>query len=155
MTKDMTPLPIDESGNGERLRTLTYDYGDAAMLWATALLGANTVMMCGGGKAENRMRYYQEKFREQCPPGFEHFKREEDIANIAITMMDAEKCTFQRVRRWRGDKDAVTRIAISGKTWENWSKPDADNEKILECLRAICPMGCEIEVLEDEVQKGW
>lgn len=153
--RDMSELPVDESGNGERLRTLTYDFADAAMLFAMARLGAATIMMCGSGKAENRMRHYQQKFREACPPGFEHFKREEDIANIAIAMMDAEKCTFQRVKRWSSDKDASVEIRIGDKKWDNWSKPIEECDAMLSCLEAICPLSCEIEVLEDKIEKGW
>jgi len=153
--RDMSELPIDESGNGERLRTLTYDFADAAILWSAAMIGANTILMCSGGKAENRMRYYQQKFREACPPGFEHFNREEDIANIAIMMMDADKCTFQRIKRWSSDKDAAVEITIGEKKWNNWSKPLKECEEMLTCLRAICPMTCEIEVLDDKVEGRW
>lgn len=153
--RDMSELPVDETGNGERLRTLTYDFADAAMLYSGMMIAANTVLMCGGGKAENRMRYYQQKFREACPPGFEHFKREEDIANIAIAMMDAEKCTFQRVKRWSSDKDASVEIRIGDKKWDNWSKPIEECDAMLSCLEAICPLNCDIEVLEDKIEKGW
>ena len=155
MKRDMSELPIDESGNGERLRTMTYDFADAAMLYHAMLIGGNTVLMCGGGKAEQRMRYYQNRFREACPPGFERFKREEDIANIAIAMMDAERCTFQRIKNYSSDKDASVKITIGEKTWDNWSKPLSECDEMLSCLKAICPMTCEIEVLEDKIERGW
>ena len=153
--RDMSELPVDESGNGERLRTLTYDFADAAILFSAAMIGANTIMMSGRGKAENRMRYYQQKFREACPPGFEHFSREEDIANIAIAMMDADRCTFQLMKRWSSDKDASVEIRIDGQKWTSWSKKLEECDAMLGCLRAICPMNCEIEVLEDKIEKGW
>jgi hypothetical protein len=153
--RDMSELPIDESGNGERLRTLTFDFADAAMLYHAAMIGGNTVLMCGGGKAENRMRYYQNKFREACPPGFEHFKREEDIAVIAIAMMDAERCTFQKIKRWPDDKEAKVEIAIGDRKWGNWGLTLEQCDEMLSCLKAICPMSCEIEVLEDQIKRGW
>ena len=54
--RDKSEHPIDETGNGERLRTLTFDIADAAMLMSAAMIGGNSIMMCGRGKAEQRMR---------------------------------------------------------------------------------------------------
>lgn len=153
--RDMSELPISEEGNGERLRTLTYDFADAAMLYSAAMIGANTVMMCAGGKAEQRMRYYQRKFLEACPPGYQHFQREEDIANIAIALMDAEACTFQKIKDYSSSKDAVAKIVIGEHSWESWSKTSAECDEMLSCLREICPLTCEITVLEDEIRRGW
>lgn len=154
--RDMSELPVDESGNGERLRTLTFDFADAAMLYYSTMIGGNTVLMCGGGKAEQRMRHYQNKFREACPPGYQHFKREEDLANIAIMMMDAEKCTFQKVKNYSSSKEMEARVVIGDKIWgSEWNLSAEQADEMLSCLRAICPMTCEIEVLEDEIKRGW
>ena len=147
-------LPVDQSGNGERLRTLTFDFADAAMLYHAASIAASTIMMCGGGKAQARMLHYRAKFLEACPPGYQHFKHEEDIANIAIAMLDADKCTFQRIRKSYRDQTYDVAVQIGEKKWSsNLGIEHAETNEMLNCLKAIAPMNCEIEELEDKWDK--
>jgi hypothetical protein len=147
-------LPIDEKGNGERLKTLTFDFADAAMLYHAVLIGKNTVMMCGGGKATDRMQYYERMFREACPPGYQHFRREEDLANIAIAMMDADACLVKATRRYQSSDEHEVDVIIGKRKW-NVSRLGNDQlTEIVSCLKAIAPMNCEVNV-EEEVTSRW
>ena len=152
--RDRNILPIDESGNGERIKSLSFDFADAAMLYHAVLIGGNTVMMGNGGKALQRMRYYEEKFREACPPGYKHFRREEDIANIAIAMMDAEKCHVIRTRRYSDSTEGELKIKAGKVAISTFVLKNEFLEEAIECLRLICPITCEIEI-EDVIERGW
>jgi len=155
MGKNLESLPIDENGNGERLRTLTFDIADAAMLYHAAMIATTTVGMGGGGKAEERMRYYKSKFLEACPAGHKHFKREEDIANIAIVMMDADQCTIQRIKEYSRSPKQSFEIKIGNKKWDNWNLTEEDVGEVIACLKEIAPLTCEITELETKVESKW
>lgn len=75
MPKKLEELPIDTAGNGQRMRTMTFDIADAAMLYSAMQIGANTVMMCGSGPATERMLYY--KNPEDCGNKFSGIKLQE------------------------------------------------------------------------------
>lgn len=155
MGKNLEPVPINENGNGERLRTLTFDIADAAMLYHAAMIAVTTVGMCGGGKAAERMRYYKSKFLESCPAGFKHFKREEDVANIAIAMMDAKQCTVQRIKEYSKSPKQSFEIIIDKRKWDNWNLTEEDVNEAIACLREIAPLTCEIVELETKVESQW
>ena len=79
MKPDLTPLPLDENGNGERLRTLVYDSADAPMLRRAMSLASATAMMGGGTTSIRRLKHYQSEFEKDCHPGAKFMKRENDV----------------------------------------------------------------------------
>lgn len=151
MKRDHSPLPIKTEGNGANLRTLTFDFADAPMLFAGMRLAANTVMMSGHEreKAERRLRHYQQMFLEACPPGFANFKREEDIATIAIEMMDADLCTIQSIYEYSWDKDVWLSVTIGDKNCIAGRVLRTDVPAMIDCLREIAPLSCRVETLDD------
>ena len=149
MKRDRSPLPIRTEGNGANLRTLTFDFADAPMLFAGMRLAANTVMMSSKTNAERRLRHYQQMFLEACPPGFDKFKVEEDIATIAITMMDADLCTAQCIYEHSWDRDVWLRVEVGDTRCIAGRVLKTDVPAMIDCLRKIAPLSCRIETLED------
>lgn len=155
MSRDMTPLPVNSEGNGANLRTLTFDIADAPMLFAAMMIAGNKAMMGNSGKAENRLRHYQEMFLQACPAGFRKFPDEEDISSIAIAMMDAETCTAQILHEHSWDKSVCLKIAIGDQNWTTNYVDRSDVPEMIECLKEIAPMTCAIETLEDAVDERY
>ena len=149
MKRDFSPLPIRTEGNGANLRTLTFDFADAPMLFAGMRLAANTVMMSSKNKAERRLRHYQQMFLEACPPGFDKFKDEEDIATIAIAMMDADLCTAQCIQEHSWDSDVWLQVEVGGIRCIAGRVAKTDVPAMVACLREIAPMSCEVRHLDD------
>ena len=84
-----------------------------------------------------------------CPPGFANFKREEDIATIAIEMMDADLCTIQSIYEYSWDKDVWLSVTIGDKNCIAGRVLRTDVPAMIDCLREIAPLSCRVETLDD------
>lgn len=155
MSRSRTPLPIDADGNGTRLATFIYDLADAPMLIHALAIGANTVMMCGGGQAQHRMRWYRDQIAATAPPGWQHLPREEDLANIAIAMATAQRWSIHRKMRWTSDKTAPTIITVGDHEWTTFRLTAAEHDELAACIAAIAPITCEHVARDNDVARSW
>lgn len=156
MSRDLTPLPIDESGNGSRLRTMTYDVSDAPMLMHAMSLGAGTALVCGGKTSINRFKHYQAQFAETAHPGAEFMKRDTDLCEIAIIATAVPTWSIHRERRNTYSDDFQGVITIGTRTFE--SEYTIDEEKyqaIIDMLVQTLPFSCERVDAEDVEPKRW
>jgi len=153
--KQEEPLPIDRQGNGSNIHTLEFDIADAPMLAHAVLIGRNTVMMCAGGKATQRMDYYLQKLMEVCPPGYKHLNREEDLCNIVVAMTQASSWSIWRKKKWENDKEGKTIIKVGDKLWSTWVITNEAHDEVISCLVAVAPMNCEREEAENEIERSW
>lgn len=153
--KDLTPLPIDESGNGSNIVQVSFELADLPMIISALQIGRNTVMMCGGGKAEKRMNFYVEMVKKLAPAGWEHFQREEDIANIALAMAENPEWSIHQKKRWKSDKKGESVVTVGKMRWETWSTTDEEHAQMIACLQAIAPLTCDQVEKENEYDKSW
>jgi len=153
--RDMSELPLDKNGNGDRIRTLEYDIADAPMLAHAMMIAANTAMMCGGGKAENRLHHYKKQFLDTSPAGAKHLRREEDLCDIAIAMAAADTWSIHRSKRWSSDKDGEALITVGNRRWETWKISDEAYAELVQGLVQIAPCRCERIAREDEIARAW
>lgn len=156
MARDIPELPVDESGNGERLGTLRFDLADAPVLMHALMVQGNLAMMgCGGPKVEGRMRHYQRIFLEACPKGYEHLRRDEDLCDIAIAMVESETWSIHRKRRWQSSTEGPSVITVGSKRWETSTLEIADHDELAACIQAIAPLDCRRTERADELQNNW
>ncbi len=132
---------LDAEGNGARIHTLEYDIADAPMLRHAMSIAVATAMIGGGGQSQARLRYYQRKFAELCPPGYQHLRREEDLSEIAIAMNDASDWSIEHKKRsWSDEGEAI--IRVGHQTWSVWNITTAHLEQLASCIDTISPLGC-------------
>lgn len=138
------PLPLDEEGNGARLRTLTFDSADAYMLARAMMLASNTAMMSQANDAQARLKYYRDQFLSLCPPEAKLFRQNTDVCEIAIAMSKESQWTIARERpEWRnwGGAPAVVRVG-SGRWQTGEDVDDATFDAIIAMLDEMAPMNC-------------
>ena len=145
-------ITLDTEGNGERIRSLEFDIADAPMLRHAMSIAVATAMMCSGAQAQARLRYYQRKFTELCPPGYQHLRREEDLSEIAIAMNDAPTWSIEfEARPWRDEGEAI--IRVGSRSWSVWSISRPNLEQLTSCINAIAPLSCmQIDPTAEEPQ---
>jgi hypothetical protein len=155
MRKNTDPFPIKVQDNASNIVSVNFDLADLPMVVSALLIGANTVMMCAGGKAENRMRYYYETIKKLAPPGWEHFDREEDIANIVIAMQENPTWKIYQKKIWKSDKKGTTIIEVGKFKCDVWSATDEEHAEIVSCLRSLAPLSCEQEETESIYERNY
>ena len=94
MTTD--DLPTDFAGNGARLRTLTYDEADAAMMAHAMMLAATRAMMHGAPTAQGRLNFYRTQFLAEMPDEARAL-HDLDMCAVAVAMSDAATWTLTRI----------------------------------------------------------
>lgn len=155
MGRDIREVPIDDSGNGGRIETLRFDIADAAVLMHAVMIAGNVAMMSSSPQVEGRIRYYQRKFLEACPPGYEHLQSERDLTDIAIAMIDAKTWSIHRLRQFRSSSDGVTIITIGEKTWHTSMLESAQHKELEACINAIAPIDCQRVERGDDLKHDW
>lgn len=148
--KKFEPLPVKEEGNGSNLAHLTVDKGDIPMLVHALMIGVTTIRMCGGGKAALRMYHYQKVLEGLVSPGWKHIDREEDISNIVFAMHENEKWKITHKKRWKKDEEGSVEIRIGEQTWSVWRLKDNEFAELVDFLKSIAPITCELESAESE-----
>jgi hypothetical protein len=153
--KKLEPLPVKEEGNGSNLAQLTVDKGDIPMLVHALMIGVTTIRMCGGGKAAPRMYHYQKVLEGMVPPGWKHINREEDISNIVFAMHESATWKIVHEKRWKKDTDGSVKITVGDKSWDVWRLKDEEFKELVDFLKSIAPMSCELEEIKTETEYNW
>lgn len=155
MARDIPELPINDSGNGGRIESLRFDIADAAVLMHAMMIAGNAAMMGSSSKVEGRIRYYQRKFLEACPPGYQHLRREEDLSDIAIAMIDSKTWSIHRSRQYRSSTEGKTVITVGDKRWSTSELTPEQHDELKACINAIVPLDCEQVERDDEIKTNW
>jgi hypothetical protein len=153
---DLTPLDIDRSGNGSRIRTLEFDEADAAMLAYAVSVAAGTAMMSRSPEAVRRLQHYKTLLREIAPPEAKLLDRETDLCEIVIASGRAASWTIHRIREreWSSSFRAV--ITVDDRIFTSSSLiGEADFGRILGMLEGIVPMTCPRVERADEIGSPW
>jgi hypothetical protein len=155
MARSRKELPIDVTGNGQRMRTIQFDEADALMISHALLIGANTAMMhprCHGS-AEQRLRHYMSQFLKLAPPGARHFDSGETIAEIAIAMNSAENWSIRRVKARSWSSDFGAEVAVGDITWSVWRVTEDQLEEMITAIETFAPLTCVRVDLPDKVER--
>jgi len=156
MKPDLTPLPLDENGNGARLRTLVFDSADAPMLKRAMSLAAATAMMSGGTTSIQRLKHYQAEFERETHPGAKFMRRETDVTEIAIIATAVPTWSVHRLFRETWSKEFTGVVTVGTRRFESeYSINEAQFEAIIEMLTEVLPLSCERVDAEDVPAKRW
>lgn len=156
MRQNREDLAPDRNGNGERMRVLEFDAADAMMLAHAMMIAANTAMMGGGtGTAERRLRHYRTEFLKLAHPGARHLRREEDIAEIAIAMTDADRWSIHRIKKYSSDSNFAVEVRVGNSSWGAWSVTEQQYREIVAAIEEVAPMSCMRTEVEDQVARRW
>lgn len=156
MKRDLTPLPLDASGNGTRLRTMTYDAADAPMLAYAMSLAASTAFVCNGKTSINRYKHYQGEFAQEAHPGAKFLKRETDLCEIAIIASAVPTWSIHRRQNQTWSRDFTGVITIGTRTFESdYSIDEEKYQAIIAMLVEVLPLTCERVDAEDVEAKRW
>jgi hypothetical protein len=118
------------------------------MLIHALSIGANTIMACGGGDAERRMRHYKKVLEDLVPPGWRHFRREEDVTNIILAINDTPKCSLEfKKQSWRDSGSVI--ITVGDSVWDTYMTTLPQCLEMIEFMKAILPLNCEFETAGD------
>lgn len=148
MRKGLIPLPITTEGNGSNIIQLSIDKADIPMLVHALSIGASTVMLCGSGDTERRMRHYQKSLEALVPPGWKHFRNEEDVSNIILAINTTPKCVLEfKKQSWRDNGSVV--ITVGDYVWSTYLTTLPQCLEMIEFMKAILPLNCEFEVTGD------
>jgi hypothetical protein len=109
---DLTPLPLDQSGNRSRIRTLEFDEADAPMLRMALSVAVATAMMCEGRESVGRLIHYKKTLADMVDPDAKLLRRETDLCEIAILSTAIPEWTIHRVRErsWSDTFRAIVTI---------------------------------------------
>lgn len=156
MSRDLDPLPLDESGNGNRLRTLVYDEADAPMLMYAMSLAAGTALVCEGRTSINRLKHYQAEFAKTAHPAAEFMDRNTDLCEIAIIASAVPKWSIHRVRHNTYSNDFMAVVTIGTRTFKSeYTIDEKKFEAIITMLIETLPLSCERIAADDVPAKRW
>jgi hypothetical protein len=145
----ITPVPIDESGNNERLKTFTFDEADAPMLMRAISVGIATAMMCGGKESIGRMKYYKEQLSQFCPAA-KYLDQETDLCEIVIAGTKSPTWSIQRVKRHHWSDQFKGKITVGDRSFSlPWHTTEKEIVALTEMLTHILPLTCEKVEVED------
>lgn len=148
MKNKLEPLPLKSEGNGSNIAQISVDKADIPMLVHALAIGANTVMMCGGGNAQRRMRHYKKVLEDMVSPGWKHFRFEEDVSNIVLAINETPTCRFQFKKKYWEER-GVVEITVGDKVWNTFTISISDALEMLTFVKEILPLSCELEIAGD------
>ena len=150
------PLPIDEQGNGSRIRTMAFDEADAPMLMRAMSLAAATALCCSGQESIGRLKFYQAQFAAFAPPAAALLGRETDLCEIGIATATAEYWTIHRIREFDWSKRFRTIVIVGDRRFRSAELTDEDGCAAIAAMVAdVAPLSCIRMPTEDVTGNPW
>ncbi len=151
MVSDRSPLPLDDAGNGSRLRTITIDEADAYMLARAMMIASNTAMMSGAGTGLRRLNHYRELFLSLAPPAAKLMRNSTDVCELAVALAEAESWSIHRELNWSWDKTGYGYVSIGNRHWGT-KEPVSQEEvaSIVEMITHLAPLGA-VQITREDV----
>lgn len=156
MPDDRSPLPIDTSGNGARLRTIEFDEADAFMLARAMMIASNTALMSGGHVALRRLNHYRDQFLALSPDDAKLLDQDTDLCEIAIAVASHPAWTIHRIREREWSRTFRVVVSVAGDRWKSSNLVgDTEFDAIKALVESIAPPGCIHEEREDTIGSPW
>lgn len=136
--------PLDETGNGSRIRTIAFDTADATMLMRAMSVAAATAMMSKGRESIGRLDHYQKQFAAFAPAAHKLLDRDTDLCEIGIIAAHETRWTLHRVREhsWSGRFRTV--VTVGGRRFLSAGLvEDEQHGAIAEMIADVVPLDCE------------
>ncbi len=145
MALDITPLPVDETGNGSRLERVTFDRADALVMVHALAIATTTAYMCDSPQAANRLEHYKSLFQAMVPPVLKKLRREEDASEIVIAMASADTWGIaqERIPSWDRERGAQVTITVGERAWKTWDRlTEEEFAEMAKAFEDLAPLTC-------------
>ena len=151
---DLEPIPLNESGNRENIRTFEYDVADTNMLYHALCSAVGMSMAYGAKEAKQRLIYYREQLKKLAPPAVKFLDNEFVLPEIVILSHTSETWSFTRQKEHDYSKSYTGIITVGNRTFRTQYRIyDENRDDIIEMIKELIPLSCRFVETEDIILK--